>query len=126
MSLADELQKLRQLRDAGTLTEEEFELAKDRLLQAPAAAAPAPQIVVPEINLLKEVDPAVTRVADKAVNFQGVTGVISTIVIPVVAMFILFVGCSMVGAMNDDFPGGSDNGPFGSSGLCDQPGVTCR
>ncbi|WP_144120548.1 SHOCT domain-containing protein [Catellatospora sichuanensis] len=118
MSLADELQKLQQLRDAGTLTAEEFELAKDRLLQAPPPAAPAPQVVVPNISLLKEVDPAVTRVADKAVNFQGVTGVIFMVIALVVAMFILFVGCSMVGGMND--------GPLGSSGICDHPSVTCQ
>ena len=33
--LADELERLQKLRDTGTLTDEEFQLAKQRLLQAP-------------------------------------------------------------------------------------------
>ena len=33
--LTDELERLQKLRDAGTLSEEEFQLAKQRLLQAP-------------------------------------------------------------------------------------------
>ena len=40
MSLADELIKLEQLRDRGTLTAEEFARAKSRLLEAPLAAVP--------------------------------------------------------------------------------------
>jgi phage shock protein PspC (stress-responsive transcriptional regulator) len=43
MALADELQKLEELRQRGTLTEEEFARAKARLLEGePAAAGPAP------------------------------------------------------------------------------------
>lgn len=38
MSLADELQKLQQLRDAGTLTEEEFQQTKARLIREDQAA----------------------------------------------------------------------------------------
>ena len=40
MTLADELIKLEQLRDRGTLTAEEFARAKSRLLEAPLAAVP--------------------------------------------------------------------------------------
>lgn len=100
MSLADELLKLQQLRDSGTLTDEEFELAKDRLLrpEQPAAGASAPLVapVVQDFNILKQVDPAVTRVADKAVNFQGVAVVIFFLVFLVVASIIAFTACSMI------------------------------
>jgi uncharacterized protein len=40
MSLADELEKLRQLHEAGTLTEEEFQQAKTRLLGEGGTPAP--------------------------------------------------------------------------------------
>lgn len=40
MTLADELVKLEQLRDRGTLTGEEFARAKARLLDTPMACAP--------------------------------------------------------------------------------------
>ena len=51
MSLADELTKLQQLRESGTLTEEEFQQAKTRLLGAeeplpPPPPPPAPAIVI--------------------------------------------------------------------------------
>ena len=42
MVLADELQKLEELRQRGTLTEEEFARAKARLLESQPTAAPAP------------------------------------------------------------------------------------
>jgi hypothetical protein len=35
--LSDELERLQKLRDAGTLNEEEFQLAKQKLLQTPEA-----------------------------------------------------------------------------------------
>ena len=41
MTLSDELAKLAELRAGGTLTEEEFARAKERLLNAPGAAAGA-------------------------------------------------------------------------------------
>ncbi|MEV4414520.1 SHOCT domain-containing protein [Catellatospora sp. NPDC049609] len=122
MSLADELLKLQQLRDSGTLTDAEFELAKQKLLHAPsAAAAPAPQIVVPEINLLKEVDPAVTRVADKAVDYQGVTSVLGIVAFIIVASIIAFGACSMI----SDRPSPGDHRGPSLGGICDQPNVTC-
>ncbi|TRZ68977.1 MAG: PspC domain-containing protein [Rhodocyclaceae bacterium] len=40
MTLADDLIKLEQLRDRGTLTNEEFARAKSRLLDPPLAAVP--------------------------------------------------------------------------------------
>jgi phage shock protein PspC (stress-responsive transcriptional regulator) len=42
MALADELQKLDELRQRGTLTEEEFARAKARLLEGQPAAGPVP------------------------------------------------------------------------------------
>lgn len=42
MALADELSKLSELRAKGTLTEEEFVRAKDRILNGTAAYSPAP------------------------------------------------------------------------------------
>lgn len=46
MSLADELTKLQQLRESGTLTEEEFQQAKTRLLGAELPPPPPPTAVV--------------------------------------------------------------------------------
>lgn len=126
MSLADELLKLQQLRDSGTLTADEFELAKDRLLQAPPAvappsAAPAPAPVV--YSLLKEVDPAVTRVADKAVNFNGVSTIIFGVAFLIVLSIIGFAACSM---SDGGGPGRDTNQHSPLGDLCNQPGVTCR
>ena len=42
--LTDELERLQKLRDAGTLSEEEFQLAKQKLLQSPQ---PEPQGFAP-------------------------------------------------------------------------------
>jgi phage shock protein C len=42
MTLSDELDKLAALRSAGTLTEEEFRRAKERLLGSGPGAAPSP------------------------------------------------------------------------------------
>ena len=40
MNVADEIQKLQQLRQTGAITEEEFAVAKARLINGPPAAAP--------------------------------------------------------------------------------------
>jgi len=40
MSIADELQKLQQLRQSGTINDEEFAKAKERLLNGQAAEPP--------------------------------------------------------------------------------------
>lgn len=47
MSLADELQKLQALREQGALNDEEFALAKKRLLEAETAAFSQPKTQVP-------------------------------------------------------------------------------
>ncbi len=51
MTLGDELSKLAELRSAGSLTEEEFSRAKDRLLRSEQARANDP--VVTAINAFK-------------------------------------------------------------------------
>jgi phage shock protein PspC (stress-responsive transcriptional regulator) len=54
MVLSDELAKLAELRASGTLTEEEFTRAKERLLSAGAAgAAPAEQPAMSAINTFR-------------------------------------------------------------------------
>lgn len=50
MALSDELIKLEQLRDRGSLTNDEFVRAKTRLLDAPASAGPAVDPAVAAVN----------------------------------------------------------------------------
>jgi hypothetical protein len=86
MSLADELMKLEQLRGSGALSEEEFQTAKRRLLDAPAAApapaAPAPAAYAPQDSL--------GRAANRYVSFQMISAAVG------LAIFLIFV-CSMGG-----------------------------
>jgi hypothetical protein len=78
MSLADELKKLQELRNAGTLSEEEFAQAKASLLSASAEpSAPAP--VPGRSDTLGEA-------AKTWVHFQVVMGIIGL----VVAAFFFF------------------------------------
>ncbi len=55
MTLADELNRLAELRASGVLTEDEFRIAKDRLLNADktAANAPARDPVASAVNALR-------------------------------------------------------------------------
>lgn len=50
MTLSDELIKLEQLRDRGSLTSDEFARAKARLLEAPASAGPEAGPAIAALN----------------------------------------------------------------------------
>lgn len=84
MSLADELRKLQELRDAGTLTEAEFAKAKAALLAAPGGA-PAPPPPFSPAPLLPD---ALGAAAKTWVSFQIVAAVIGAVIF--VVFFLVF------------------------------------
>lgn len=103
MSLADDLQKLQELRDEGALTDAEFAQAKNKLLEGGAAA---------ETHI--KLDPGLTRAAERYTNTSSAVSVIGIVVFVVIAGVILFGACSVMT--------GGDN-RFGD--MCDEPNITC-
>ena len=75
MSLADELQKLQELRSAGTLSAQEFEQAKRKLLSSPAEERSGPP---------DERENSLGRAANRYVSFNIIMAVIGII------MFLIF------------------------------------
>jgi len=73
MGLADELRKLQELRDAGTLSDAEFAQAKAALLKNPPAESPSPE-------LDSRPRDALGNAAQTWVTFQIVMAVIGLIV----------------------------------------------
>jgi hypothetical protein len=95
MSLADELMKLRQLRESGALSEAEFRVAKDRLLHAPAPAGNASQEVTDEADARTawergDEDNSLGRAANRYVSYQAVFGVIALLIFLVI-LFAVFI-----------------------------------
>jgi hypothetical protein len=74
MNLTDELERLAQLHQQGTLSDEEFALAKTKLLNSSTESAPTDQ------------DRSIGEAANRYVSFQIVMGVIGLIV----ALIIFF------------------------------------
>ena len=71
MSIADELQKLEQLRSSGALSDEEFEQAKDRILELPQE----------DINISLSGQPdTLGKAANRYVSFRIVMGIIGLII----------------------------------------------
>ena len=99
MGLADELRKLQELRDAGTLSEEEFAQAKAALLQHPPAAA-AEQGPLPARN------DSLGDAAKTWVNFQIVMSVIGVIIF----LIMLF---GVILPKHREFDRKWEQGPFG-------------
>jgi hypothetical protein len=94
MSVADELMKLEQLRQSGTLSDAEFEVAKSRLL-APAPPPPAP----PQDN-------SIGRAANRFVSYQLIMGIVGIVVF---LIFLLAFMLPMMNRVNDpDIPSGPD------------------
>ena len=87
MSLPDDLQKLQTLREQGTLTEEEFVLAKKRLLESSAEGVPPKTEKPPQPNALNQLRRSIT---DRWIG--GVCGGLAEITsIPSWSWRILFV-----------------------------------
>jgi hypothetical protein len=93
MSLADDLQKLDQLRSSGSLSQPEFEQAKRKLLAPPPddrdfAADDDPRRFVSDdqerrkrvSDALDEGDESLGRAANRYVSFQIVSGIIGVII----------------------------------------------
>ncbi|GAA1792554.1 hypothetical protein GCM10009682_13070 [Luedemannella flava] len=98
MSLADELEKLRQLHKEGALTAEEYTQAKKRLLDgdAPATSAVPPRPAAPpDVSLRVGLDPKLTNMAQQASNRNLVGHVISGVVVLVFLSIFGFVACSI-------------------------------
>src|SRR5688572_11002623 len=113
MSLADDLQKLQDLREEGALSEAEFQQAKEKLLDSDAQT---PQPSGPQVNETHiRLDPGLTRAAERYTNTSSVASIIGMVVFIVFALIIGFTACSAFGK--------KDPGPFGD--LCERPGVTC-
>lgn len=103
MSIADELQKLQELRDEGALTDAEFARAKAKLLEGGAGT---------ETHVT--FDPGLTRAAERYTNTSSAISVVGIIVFVVVAGVILFGACSVMTR---------GDGRFGD--MCDEPNISC-
>jgi hypothetical protein len=94
MSLADELQKLEQLRSSGSLTEAEFELAKKRILSAPSEDRHFNSDETGKPNVLMDMrddrDESLGRAANRYVSFHIVSGILGLLVF-LILLFAVFL-----------------------------------
>ena len=102
MSLADELRKLQELRDAGTLSEAEFAKAKAGLLAAPPAGAPAPA-PAPAYSPAPARSDALGEAAKTWVSFQIVAGVIGLVIAAIFFFAFWLPGWNKMQDKHDQF-----------------------
>ena len=106
MSLADDLQKLEQLRSSGSLSEAEFEQAKKRLLSdssdEPRFLSDTQERRKTFDDVVADEDESLGRAANRYVSFQIVMSVIGLIV------FLIFLFAVILPHFNNagPFPGG--------------------
>ena len=106
MSLADDLQKLDQLRSSGSLSDAEFEQAKKRLLSPPPDERPfvsddrEKRKFLPDI--LDNGDETLGRAANRYVSFQIVAGAVGLIVVLIFLFAVIIPGFNRA----SQFPGG--------------------
>jgi hypothetical protein len=100
MNLSDELERLGKLRKDGLLTEQEFALAKSKLLQADAPAE--------DRGDYKE-ENSLGAAANRFVSFQMVMAAIGLILF-LILFFTVFL--PHFRAINNDFPGLGPGSPF--------------
>ena len=84
MSLVDELERLKELRESGALTEAEFEVAKRKMLSREDDGGPVDR----EIGDYMDQDSSLGTAANRYVTFRIVMGVLSAIL---ALFFLLFV-----------------------------------
>jgi putative oligomerization/nucleic acid binding protein len=110
MGIADELEKLQHLKDAGALTESEFEAAKRQLLAESATPTPAARLSPPTPPVFADrssSDDSLGRAVNKYTNFQIASFVIGLII------FVIFA-CTIFSNFNS-----SDNGFPDTGYTCD-------
>jgi len=128
IGIADELAKLRQLRDDGTLTPEEFERAKERLLQPEGASGDeATHDADPHLDARRAIEGAVGgsddafgevlnalgdsrddslgRAANRYVDLQFVAFFIGIVIFILFFLFVFLPTFSEVNSGMDGFPG---------------------
>ena len=103
MSLADELRKLQELRDAGTLSAEEFAKAKAALLAAPPASPPPPPAPPPAYAPAPARSDALGEAAKTWVNFQVVMGIIGLVIAAIFFFAIWLPGWLKMQEKHDQF-----------------------
>jgi len=90
MSLADELEKLQNLREEGALTEDEFQVAKTKLLNAPAApTGSVHNWTGNQLNDFVDQDNSLGTAANRYVSFQMIMGIIGFILFVFFSLFML-------------------------------------
>jgi hypothetical protein len=102
MSIAEEIEKLDQLRKSGALTDEEFQLAKSRVLggEHPPSSPPSPEVDWRELQ-----NASLGSAANRYVSFQMVMSVIGLII------FLIFVGTIVSKTSDSHSPRGWRNNP---------------
>jgi hypothetical protein len=121
VSIADDLAKLEQLRNSGSLTQAEFDEAKHALLHpsttspppipsAATSAAPYTTDVDSSVHRYSD-DESLGRAANRYVDFRIVTGVIGG----VLALIVFIIILSNMGSSSGD---GNTPGPLGPTIFC--------
>jgi hypothetical protein len=87
MSLADELQKLEQLKSSGALSAEEFQQAKTKLLSSPSEPVSPPS--EPEYLSSEQSAETLGRAANRYVSFRIVMAVIGLIIFLIVFFTVI-------------------------------------
>jgi hypothetical protein len=122
VSIADDLAKLEQLRNSGSLTQTEFDEAKHALLHpgtmspppipsAATSATPYPTDVDSSVHRYSD-DESLGQAANRYVDFRIVTGVIGG----VVALIVFIIILSNMGSSSND--GNNVPGPLGPTIFC--------
>ena len=88
MGLADEIAKLHDLRSSGALTEEEFHLAKRRLLEGDDDAPLRSRTPDGQLNDLFEHENSLGEAANRYVTMRIIMGIIGAIVFIIFALTI--------------------------------------
>ena len=111
MSLADDLQKLEQLRSSGSLSESEFEQAKKRLLSSPPDERRFASDDQEKRNFVSDVledegDRSLGNAANRYVSFQIIMSIIGFVIFLIV-LFTVFLPTACNRSHFSGFPGGS-------------------
>jgi hypothetical protein len=86
MSIAEEIEKLDQLRQSGALTDDEFQLAKSRVLGGePLPSSPA----CPEVDWRALQNTSLGSAANRYVSYQMIMGVIGLVVFVILVSVFL-------------------------------------